>query len=74
VVLLLLAVVLLAETFSHVVDAATAWIGAPTAFAGLVVAALILLPESIAAISAARATICRRASTSRWAPRSPPLG
>jgi Ca2+:H+ antiporter len=50
----LLAVVLLAETFSHVVEAATAWIGAPTAFAGLVVAALILLPESIAAISAAR--------------------
>jgi Ca2+:H+ antiporter len=50
----LLAVVLLAETFSHVVEAATAWIGAPPAFAGLVVAALILLPESIAAISAAR--------------------
>jgi Ca2+:H+ antiporter len=50
----LLAVVLLAETFSHVVEAATAWIGAPTAFAGLVVAALILLPESVAAIAAAR--------------------
>ena len=30
------------------------WIGAPPAFAGLVVAALILLPESIAAIAAAR--------------------
>uniref|UniRef100_Q07J63 Sodium/calcium exchanger membrane region n=1 Tax=Rhodopseudomonas palustris (strain BisA53) TaxID=316055 RepID=Q07J63_RHOP5 len=50
----LLAVVLLAETFSHVVEAATAWIGAPAAFAGLVVAVLILLPESIAAIGAAR--------------------
>jgi Ca2+:H+ antiporter len=50
----LLAVVLLAETFSHVVEAATAWMGAPTAFAGLVVAGLILLPESIAAIAAAR--------------------
>ncbi|KIZ46271.1 MULTISPECIES: ionic transporter y4hA [Rhodopseudomonas] len=50
----LLAVVLLAKTFSRVVDAATEWIGAPTAFAGLVVAMLILLPESVAAIAAAR--------------------
>ena len=50
----LLAVVLLAKKFSVVVDAATAAIGAPAAFAGLVVALLILLPESVAAVSAAR--------------------
>jgi Ca2+:H+ antiporter len=50
----LLAVVLLAKKFSLVVDAATALIGAPPAFAGVLVALLILLPESVAAISAAR--------------------
>ena len=50
----LLAVVLLAKKFSQVVDAGTALIGAPPAFAGIVVALLILLPESVAAVSAAR--------------------
>jgi Ca2+:H+ antiporter len=50
----LLAVVLLAKKFSQVVDVGTAMIGAPPAFAGVLVAALILLPESIAAIGAAR--------------------
>ncbi len=50
----LLAVVLLAKKFSLVVDAGTALIGAPPAFAGILVALLILLPESVAAISAAR--------------------
>lgn len=50
----LLAVVLLAKKFSLVVDIATARIGAPPAFAGILVALLILLPESVAAISAAR--------------------
>jgi Ca2+:H+ antiporter len=51
----LLAVVLLAKKFSVVVDAATAALHAPAAFAGVVVALLILLPESVAAVSAARA-------------------
>ena len=50
----LLAVVLLAKKFSLVVDAGAALIGAPPAFAGILVALLILLPESVAAISAAR--------------------
>ena len=50
----LLAVVLLAKKFSLVVDIAIASIGAPPAFAGVLVALLILLPESIAAIAAAR--------------------
>jgi Ca2+:H+ antiporter len=50
----LLAVVLLAKKFSLVVDAGAAAIGAPPAFAGVVVALLILLPESVAALSAAR--------------------
>ena len=50
----LLAVVLLAKKFSLVVDIVTAQIGAPPAFAGVLVALLILLPESVAAISAAR--------------------
>jgi Ca2+:H+ antiporter len=50
----LLAVVLLAKKFSLVVDAGAAMIGAPPAFAGILVALLILLPESVAAIGAAR--------------------
>jgi Ca2+:H+ antiporter len=50
----LLAVVLLAKKFSLVVDFSTAAIGAPPAFAGVVVALLILLPESVAAVAAAR--------------------
>lgn len=50
----LLAVVLLAKKFSATVDAVTAMIGAPPAFAGVVVALLILLPEGVAAIGAAR--------------------
>ncbi len=50
----LLAVVLLAKKFSLVVDVVSARIGAPPAFAGVLVALLILLPEGIAAISAAR--------------------
>jgi Ca2+:H+ antiporter len=50
----LLAVVLLAKKFSLVVDFTTARIGAPPAFAGVLVALLILLPESVAAVSAAR--------------------
>jgi Ca2+:H+ antiporter len=50
----LLAVVLLAKKFSLLVDNGAALIGAPPAFAGVVVALLILLPEGVAAVAAAR--------------------
>ena len=50
----LLAVVLVAKKFSLVVDAVAAKIGAPPAFAGLLVALLILLPEGVSAVAAAR--------------------
>jgi Ca2+:H+ antiporter len=50
----LLAVVLLAKKFSLVVDAGIALAGAPPALAGVLVAVLILLPESVAALAAAR--------------------
>lgn len=50
----LLAVVLLAKTFSQVVDAVTLAIGAPPSFAAIVVALLVLLPESVAALAAAK--------------------
>ncbi len=50
----LVGVVLLAKKFSQVVDAGAALVGAPPAFAGIVVALLILLPESVAAVAAAR--------------------
>ena len=46
--------VLLAKKFSLVVDIVTAMIGAPPAFAGVLVALLILLPESVAAVRRAR--------------------
>ena len=58
-----------------VVDVVTAKIGAPPAFAGVLVALLILLPEERRRRSAPRArTTCRRASISRSAPRSRPSG
>jgi Ca2+:H+ antiporter len=50
----LLSVVLLAKKFSLVIDVVIARIGAPPAFAGVLVAFLVLLPESVAAVSAAR--------------------
>jgi len=50
----LLAVVLLAKKFSLVVDTGIALAGAPPALAGVLVAVLILLPESVAAVAAAR--------------------
>lgn len=50
----LLAVIALAKTFASVVDLGIDRIGAPPAAAGVVVAILILLPESVAAIGAAR--------------------
>lgn len=50
----LLAVVGLAKKFSLMVDVAIVRTGAPQAFAGILVALLILLPESVAALSAAR--------------------
>jgi Ca2+:H+ antiporter len=50
----LLAVVLLAKKFSLVVDAVIAMAGAPPALAGVLVALLILLPEGVAALAAAR--------------------
>ena len=52
-VLSLVVVVLLAKKFSLVMDFVSASIGAPPAFAGVVVALLILLPESVAAVAAA---------------------
>lgn len=53
-VVALVGVVLLAKKFSVVIDAVTAATGAPAAFTGIVVATLMLLPESVAAIAAAR--------------------
>lgn len=52
-VLSLVVVVLLAKKFSLVIDFVSASIGAPPAFTGVVVALLILLPESVAAVAAA---------------------
>lgn len=54
-VLSLTAVVLLAKKFGVLVDQAVDVLGAPNAAAGVIIAFLILLPESIAALNAARA-------------------
>jgi Ca2+:H+ antiporter len=52
-ILCLIAVVLLAKVLSHPLDDAVAAAGLPQAFVGVVVAMVVLLPESIAAIKAA---------------------
>ncbi|MGQ0671720.1 MAG: calcium:proton antiporter [Hyphomicrobium sp.] len=54
-VLALGAVVLLAKTLAPSVEAGVAAIGAPKALVGVLIAALVLLPESLAAVRAARA-------------------
>jgi Ca2+:H+ antiporter len=51
----LVAVVLLAKVLSPVVESAVAEAGLPKAVVGIVIAALVLLPEGLAALRAARA-------------------
>ncbi|MFP3277657.1 MAG: ionic transporter y4hA, partial [Paraburkholderia sp.] len=51
----LVAVVLLAKLLSPTVETAVQNIGAPPAVVGIVIAALVLLPEGLAAVRAARA-------------------
>lgn len=55
------AVVLLAKTLASPIEAAVASAGAPRAIVGVIIAALVLLPESVAAI---RATLANRLQTS----------
>nr|WP_294169078.1 ionic transporter y4hA [uncultured Sphingomonas sp.] len=50
----LAAVVLLAKSLSPALEAAVASAGAPRAVVGIVIAAIVLLPESVAAVRAAR--------------------
>ncbi|GFE75952.1 MULTISPECIES: calcium:proton antiporter [Novosphingobium] len=54
-VVALVAVVLLAKALSPSIEAGVAAIGAPPATVGIIIAALVLAPESLAALSAARA-------------------
>lgn len=51
----LIAVVLLAKALAPTIEAAVANAGAPKAVVGVIIAALVLLPESLAAVRAARA-------------------
>jgi Ca2+:H+ antiporter len=51
----LVAVVLLAKTLSPALERAVATAGLPPAFVGVVIAAVVLLPECMAAVGAARA-------------------
>ena len=51
----LIAVVLLAKTLSPSIERAVVGAGLPNAFVGVIIAALVLLPEGIAALGAARA-------------------
>ena len=50
----LAAVVLLAKSFAHSVESAVVAVGAPNAAVGLLVAMLVLLPETLTALRAAR--------------------
>src|SRR5262249_1199226 len=72
--LAVLAVVLLAKKFSVVVDVVTAKIGAPTAFAGLLVAILVLLPETVPAIPPPAKTVRKKTTNPPLAPSTPPVG
>lgn len=49
------AVVLLAKSISPAIEAAVAAAGAPPALVGIIIAAIVLLPEGLAAVRAARA-------------------
>jgi Ca2+:H+ antiporter len=51
----LVAIVGLAKTLTPAVEAAIAHVGAPAAVVGIVIAALVLMPEGLAAVRAARA-------------------
>ena len=51
----LVAVVGLTKIESPAIEAAVAWVGFPASFVGVVIATLVLLPESIAAVKAAKA-------------------
>ena len=51
----LTAVVGLAKFLTPTLEAGVAWLGTPKAVVGIIIAALVLLPESIAALRAARA-------------------
>lgn len=51
----LVAVVLLAKTLTPSLEAGIAWLSAPKAVVGVVIATLVLLPEGLAALKAARA-------------------
>lgn len=53
-VVALAAVILLAETLSPVIDGAVSAAGLPPAFVGIVIAAVVLMPEGLAATRAAR--------------------
>jgi Ca2+:H+ antiporter len=51
----LVAVVLLAKSLAPTIESAVASIGAPPALVGIIIASLVLLPEGLAALRAARA-------------------
>jgi len=51
----LVAVVGLAKVLTPTLERGVAWLDAPKAFVGIVIAALVLLPEGMAAVKAARA-------------------
>jgi Ca2+:H+ antiporter len=51
----LVAVVGLAKVLTPALEAGVAWLNAPKAVVGIVIAALVLLPEGMAAVKAARA-------------------
>ena len=61
------AVVLLAKALAPTIERGVDAAGAPKAVIGVVIAAIVLLPEGLAALRAARADRCRPASTSRSA-------
>jgi Ca2+:H+ antiporter len=56
----LVSVILIAKKFAVVIEGGLAWLNAPKPFAGVVVALIVLAPESIAAIAAARLNVLQK--------------
>ena len=67
----LVAVVGLAKIESPAIEEGVLAVGLPVSFVGVVIALLVLLPETLAAAARPASSGCRPRSTSRWARRWP---
>src|SRR5262249_1506980 len=65
--LALVGVILIAKKFAVILELGLSRIGAPPAVSGIIIAMVVLAPESITAVRAARHNQLQKQSTSTWA-------